>query len=208
VGGTMRRMMRLEEAEKHLDGAVDAFRELGARWELASALTGRGITERLAGRAEEAVKDLREAYRLCRELKERSIVTWTASSLARALVATGDPGAARRVLAETAAITSAESPASEDWLDYAEVEILLAEGDRDAALEKALAVLRYERDEATEKDVAARVWWISEVFGPDTVGGTEEAERAKDLLERLHLLQPFREPQLVTAGSREPQPSG
>ena len=48
--GTLRHMMRLDEAESHLVGAVDAFRGLGARWELASALTSRGIERRLAGR--------------------------------------------------------------------------------------------------------------------------------------------------------------
>ena len=41
------------------------------------------------------------------------------------------------------------------------------------------------------------MWWISEVFGPDAAGGQQEVERAKELLERLHLLQPFREPELV-----------
>ena len=151
VGGTMRHMMRLEDAEEHMDRAVDAFRELGARWELASALTSRGIARRLAGRAEDAVKDLREAYRICRELKERSIITWTASALARAFVSAGDPGAARRVLEETASVASEETAATEDWLDYADVEILLAEGERDAALERALSILRYERGEGSSE---------------------------------------------------------
>jgi len=36
------------------NGVDYAFRELGARWELASALTSRGIARRLAGRAEPA----------------------------------------------------------------------------------------------------------------------------------------------------------
>jgi class 3 adenylate cyclase/tetratricopeptide (TPR) repeat protein len=201
VGGTMRRMMRLEEAEAHLDGAVNAFRELGARWELASALTSRGIARRLAARAEDAVKDLREAYRLCRELKERSIITWTASALARALVNAGDAGAARRVLDETASVAGPHTAATEDWLDYADVEILLAEGERGAALERALAIMRYERGEGSEKDVAGRVWWISEVFGADAAGGPDEVERARELLERLHMLQGFREPELVSRRS-------
>ena len=129
VGGTMRHMMRLEDAEEHMDRAVDAFRGLGARWELASALTSRGIARRLAGRAEDAVKDLREAYRLCRELKERSIITWTASALARAFVNAGDPGSARRVLDEIDSVANVHTAAGEDWIDYADVEILLAEGE-------------------------------------------------------------------------------
>jgi tetratricopeptide (TPR) repeat protein len=200
-------MMRLEDAEPHLDGAVDAFRELGARWELASALTSRGIARRLAGRAEDAVKDLREAYRICRELKERSIITWTAAALARALVNAGDPGAARRVLDETASVASEATAASEDWLDYADVEILLAEGDRDAALERALSILRYERGEGSEKDVAARVWWISQVFGVEAAGGEEEVERARELLEGTGMRQAFREAELVTSRSAVAEPS-
>ncbi len=199
VGGTMRRMLRLEEAGSHLERAVDGFRELGARWELASALTSRGIARRLDARTDDAVKDLREAYRLCRELKERSIITWTASALARALVNAGDPGAARRVLDETASVASAHTAATEDWLDYADVEILLAEGEREAALERARSLLRYERDEGTAKDVAGRVWWIAEVFDADAAGGPQEVQRARELLERLHFHQPFREAELVTS---------
>ncbi len=197
VGGSLRRMMRLAEAEAHIDAAAAAFRELGARWELASALTSRGIVRRLAGRSEEAVTDLKEAYRLCRELKERSIVTWTASAYARALVNVGDVGSARRVLDETAPIAGADGPASEDWLDHAEVEILLAEGERDEALDKALAILRYERDEGSSKDAAGRVWWISQVFGTDAAGGRAEVERARELLERTNMRQSLREPELV-----------
>jgi thioredoxin-like negative regulator of GroEL len=144
---------------------------------------------------------LREAYRICRELKERSIITWTAAALARAYVSAGDPGAARRVLEETASVASEETAATEDWLDYADVEILLAEGEREAALERALSILRYERGEGSSKDVAARVWWISQVFGVEAAGGEEEVERARELLERTQMLQPFREAELVTSRS-------
>jgi class 3 adenylate cyclase/tetratricopeptide (TPR) repeat protein len=206
VGGTMRHMMRLADAEEHMDRAVDAFRALGARWELASALTSRGIARRLAGRAQDAVEDLREAYRICRELKERSIITWTAAALARAYVSASDPGAARRVLEETASVASEETVATEDWLDYADVEILLAEGERDAALEHALSILRYERGEGSAKDVAARVWWISQVFGVEAAGGEGEVGRARELLERTQMLQPFREAELV-AGRSAAEPS-
>jgi tetratricopeptide (TPR) repeat protein len=201
VGGTMRHMMRLEDAEEHMDRAVDAFRELGARWELASALTSRGIARRLAGEADEAVTDLLEAYRICRELKERSIITWTAAALARAYVGAGDPGAARRVLEETASVASEETAATEEWLDYADVEILLAEDEREAALERALSILRYERGEGSSKDVAARVWFISQVFGVEAAGGEEEVGRARELLERTQMLQAFREAELITSRS-------
>jgi hypothetical protein len=147
------------------------------------------------------VQDLREAYRICRELKERSIITWTAAALARAYVSAGDPGAARRVLDETASVASEETAATEDWLDYADVEILLAEGEREAALERALSILRYERGEGSSKDVAARVWWIAQVFGVEAAGGEEEVGHARELLERTQMLQAFGEAELVTSRS-------
>ena len=59
-------------------------------------------------------------------------------------------------------------------------------------------ILRYERDEGSDKDVATRVWWISQVFGVEAAGGEEEVRRARELLERTQMLQAFREPQLVT----------
>jgi class 3 adenylate cyclase/tetratricopeptide (TPR) repeat protein len=198
VGNALRRIGRLNEALPHLNAAVDAFRELGARWELASALTSRGILHRVAGRIDQAVKDLREAYRLCRELKERGIVTWTASQLAMALVRAGELQAAREVLEETSAVVDSRGPGSVDWLLEGEVEILLAEGDREGALEKALEVLRLEREHESAKDVAARIWWIGRVFGPDAVGGEGEMERARRLLEETHWQSAIMAPDLVS----------
>jgi class 3 adenylate cyclase/tetratricopeptide (TPR) repeat protein len=198
VGNALRRIGRLNEALPHLNAAVDAFRELGARWELASALTSRGILHRVAGRIDQAVKDLREAYRLCRELKERGIVTWTASQLAMALVRAGELQAAREVLEETSAVVDSRGPGSVDWLLEGEVEILLAEGDREGALEKALEVLRLEREHESAKDVAARIWWIGRVFGPDAVGGEDEMERARRLLEETHWQLAIMAPDLVS----------
>ncbi len=194
VGGTLRRMLRVEEAEVHLSAAVDGFRDLGARWELASALTSLGIVRRLGGRAEDAAHDLKEAHRICIELKERSIVTWTASMLARAFLDLGDPGSARRILSDTLHLANAEA---DNWLDEIEAEVLLVEGERDAALEKSLELLRRDRDQASDKDVAARVWWISEVFDAEAAGGTQEIERARELLERLHAYQSLRAPELA-----------
>ena len=124
-------------------------------------------------------------------------------SAAKALLDRGDTPGARRVLAEAAQVTNAGGPAPEEWLDYAGVEVLLAEGERDEALEKALEILAYERKDGTEKDIAARVWWISEIFGPDAAGGAETVERARDLLERTHSEQALREPTLVPSPSPE-----
>jgi hypothetical protein len=49
--------------------------------------------------------------------------------------------------------------------------------------------------------VAARVWWISQVFGDEAAGGEEEVGRARELLERTQMLQAFREAELVTSRS-------
>lgn len=207
VGSALRRLWRLEEALGHLDRATTAFRELGARWELASALTSRGLARRFHGDLEGALEDLREAYRLCRELKERSLITWTAAGLAKALVQAGDTGAARQVLAEAAASARSEGPGTVDWLLDAEAEILLAEGDRWEALQRAHEVLRFERERGNPKDVAAQVWWVARVFGPQAAGGAEEAAKARELLEGLHAEQLLREPELAPTGERRSRPA-
>jgi class 3 adenylate cyclase/tetratricopeptide (TPR) repeat protein len=194
VGSGLRRMWRLDEALPHLDQAVQAFRELGSRWELASALTSRGVLHRVAGRTSEAVGDLREAFGICREVKERSIVTWTASVLAQALVASGDVKAARLVLREAAPVANPEGPAPVAWLHEAEVWVLLAEGDRDAALERATELAREARERGHAKDAAAWTWRIARVFGPRAAGGEEEVSAARKLLESVHLQQVLREP--------------
>jgi class 3 adenylate cyclase/tetratricopeptide (TPR) repeat protein len=196
VGDALRRLWRLEEAGPHLDVAVEAMRELETRWELASSLTSRGILRRLSRRSGEAVKDLREAFRICRDLKERSILAWTASALAQASVDAGDLETAREALLEAAAV-GAESPSSRAWLAAAEVVLLLAEGERDAARERAMDVLRLYEERGRRKDLAQRRWWNARVFGPDAAGGVEEMDRARELLEALHWEQALREPDLV-----------
>ena len=125
-------------------------------------------------------------------------MTWTASQLAMALVRAGELQAAREVLEETSAVVDSRGPGSVDWLLEGEVEILLAEGDRDGALEKALEVLRLDREHESAKDVAARIWWIGRVFGPDAVGGQEEMERARRLLEETHWQSAIMAPDLVS----------
>ncbi len=197
VAAQLRRMGRLDEALSHADGAVEAFRELGARWELASALTGRGIVHRLSARTGDAIADLREAFRLCRDLNERSIVTWTASTLAKALSDAGEPSKARQVLAEAAPLATEDGPAPAEWLFAAEVEILLVEGDREGALAKARALLDHEREDGWPKAVAERVAWIGRVFGPEATDGHEEVERARKLLEGLHSQQALLDAELA-----------
>ena len=89
---------------EHAELAIRTFRELGARWELASALGDRGAVHRVAGRLEDAEADAREAFVLCRDLQERALVTWTAAELARILAMQGDTASgAREILADPAA---------------------------------------------------------------------------------------------------------
>jgi class 3 adenylate cyclase/tetratricopeptide (TPR) repeat protein len=197
VAASLRRMGRLEEGIGHADAAVDAFRELGARWELASALTSRGLIHRLARRRAEALRDLREAFRICLELRERAMITWTAGSLAKALAEDGDVGGARQVIAETIPIAS-----DGDWLLSAEAEILLLDGDREEALERAVEMLDHERDHGWQKDLAAREFWVARLFGEDVVGGADELANARKVLDDLHYEQALLEPDLVLEGRR------
>jgi hypothetical protein len=190
-------MMRLDDALQHVDAAVESFRELGARWELASALTSRGIVHRLARRSDVAARDLREAYRLCRELKDRSMVSWTARSYARALTDLGETEKARQVLEETAAVTTDD----DGWAFPADIEIRLADGDHEGALDAARTYLEAasQRSAGVGKDLATATWYVGAVLGGDAAGGAEEVERARALLERLHARQMLVEPELVPA---------
>ena len=130
VAASLRRLMRLDEGLEHSEAAIRTFRELGARWELASALGDRGATYRLAGRLEEAETDLREAFVLCRDLQERALVTWTAAELARILATRGDPSSARQVLSDPTARLADGEPGSSTALLTAECLVALVEGRR------------------------------------------------------------------------------
>jgi len=178
----------------HADAAVDAFRELGARWELGSALTSRGIAHRLAGRPTEALRDLREAWRICVDLNEKAMITWTAGNLAKAYAEAGDPGHARQVLAETEPIAGEHD---RGWTLAAEIEILLAEDEGETARERAIELVEREHAHALPKDRAARVWWTAQVFDEDAAGGAEEVETARKLLEATHYGQALVEPGLA-----------
>ncbi len=187
VASALRRMGRFDEALGHADAAVEGFRELGARWELASVLVTRGIVHRMTGSPEDALRDLREAYRLCRELKDRSFVHWAAGWLARTYADAGEPSRARRVLAETASIDDDADARSGEWRAAVDAEILLAEGDREGALAKAKEGLAYLREAGDTREAAAQVWWIARVFGRGRGrrlrggGGRAQAPRAAPL---------------------------
>jgi tetratricopeptide (TPR) repeat protein len=199
VAGSLRRMGRSGEALGLVDGAIVVFRELGARWELASALGDRGDIHRVDGRLDDAEADLREAYRLCRDLKERALVTWTAAELSLILIARGDLTAARSLLDEPSARLAADEPGSLTSLLRAEAALAYAAGDDDVARTKAEAAIAAERGHhGTANPLAAQIWWTARLLGDQAAGGAEVVREARERLERHHWVQAFREPDLLT----------
>ena len=197
VGNTLRRMLRLEEALPPIEEAIRIFREIGARWELASALGDRGEIRRLSGGLREAERDFREAFDLCVRLGERSLVGWTAGQLVRVHLAKGDRKAAQRVLDDQAAwVDSGDSGARSARL-LAEGLVALADGDRVIGLERSLQVLEILREDGWPNPVAAWTWWVGCAFGPAAVGGEATLEEARARLEAARWLHALKEPELV-----------
>jgi tetratricopeptide (TPR) repeat protein len=195
VANSLRRMWRLDEAKPVIDESVMAFRELDARWELASALISRGMVERLSDMAEDAERDLREALRLCRELKERSISVWATSELVKTLLVRGEAGEARLVLQQSTA-----DGADREFLEspvWAEALVLLAEGRPEEAVSLAGEILAGERARGWPNEVAAQTWWTGSLFGADAVGGDDAMEAARARLEQVGWIQAVREPELM-----------
>jgi class 3 adenylate cyclase/tetratricopeptide (TPR) repeat protein len=198
VSASSLRLLLLDAALEHADTAVRVFRELGARWELASVLGDRGAAHRVAGRLGEAEVDLREAFVLCRDLKERALVTWTASELARTIAMQGDAAAARAVLADPLARTAEGQPGGSQALLYAEAVTDLAESDRPSARTRSIGLLEAaaDRQDLVNPAAAAR-WWVGSLFGPEGAGGQQAVEEARETLERNGWRQALREPELV-----------
>ena len=198
VAASLRRLMRLDEALAHAELAVGALRELGARWELASALGDRGAIQRLAGRLEGAETDMREAFILCRDLKERALVTWTAAELAKILALRGDTSAARQILSDPSARIAAGEPGSSTALLTAEAVVALAEGDPETAETKSLLSIEAERGpNGVPNALAGQVWWTARLFGDEAAGGSEVVQNARELLESNGWLQALAEPDLA-----------
>jgi class 3 adenylate cyclase/tetratricopeptide (TPR) repeat protein len=197
VGNSLRRMWRLDEALAALEEAVRIFRELGARWELASALGDRGSVHRLNRRFEPAEADYREALDLCRRLNERSLIAWTASRLIMVLLARGKRDEAVRLLEEPEAHLKAGGLESRTSVLWAELYVALYNGDWDTARDRGLQILDVERQQGWRNQVAAQVWWVGTVFGADTVGGDEALQEARRTLEEAHWIQLIKDPELA-----------
>lgn len=200
VANSLRRMMRLDEALPHIQWAVDTFRELGARWELASALGDRGYLHQLAGRLEAAEADLREALALCVELSERSLVDWTAATLAVVLLLRSRAEEAREAVGEATGVGQRGEPGQEAALAMARALVALAEGDREEALRHAADVLGRERRRGYPNPVAAAVWWVGCLFGEEAAGGPHMVADARARLERCRWLHAIHEPQQIRVG--------
>jgi class 3 adenylate cyclase/tetratricopeptide (TPR) repeat protein len=198
VAASSQRLLLLDEALEHADTAVRIMRELGARWELASALGERGAILRLAGRLDEAERDLREAFVLCRELRERSLVGWTAAELARTLTARGDTSAAVELLDDQTVRAADGEAGLATALLIAEATVALAEGDRDRARDRSIRALEAERAFEAPNPTAAIVWWVGSLFDSEDAGGVESLEEARQRLERNAWRQALEEPSLVT----------
>ncbi len=199
VAASLRRLLRLDEAAGHAEAAVRALRELGARWELAGALGDRGAIHRLSGRLDEAERDLREAFVLCRDLKERALVAWTAAELARTLVLEGDTAAARAVLDDPVVRTAEADGSSGSTLALAAAATAYAERDEPTALRKSQAAIEACGAARGPNLRAAAVWWTASLFGPEAAGGDAAVREAREILERNGWRQALREPELLVA---------
>jgi class 3 adenylate cyclase/tetratricopeptide (TPR) repeat protein len=197
VGNSLRRMMRLDEALPYLDEAVRTFRDLGARWEFASALGDRADIHRLSGRLQEAEADLEESLEVSRRLGERSLIRWTARELVRVSLAQGKRESAQRILDDPSVWIEIKDNEANWSRAFAEVLVALDEGNREGALERALEILRLGREEGWPNPMASDVWWVGKVFGPEAAGGEQALEAARKTLDAAHWYQALREPELV-----------
>ena len=198
VALALRHMLRLDRSLEHSESAIRTYRELGARWELAGAIGDRGVTYRLLGRLEDAEAELREAFALCRGLKERGLVTWTAAELMKIQVLRGDLSGALQTKEDPASRLAELEPDSSTALLVSETVLALAMEDLDTALERALAAVALEgRTRKGWNSHTAQIWWTAQLFGGDVVGGAGVVAEAKAHLEAHHWGQALLEPELI-----------
>jgi class 3 adenylate cyclase/tetratricopeptide (TPR) repeat protein len=191
VANSLRRLMRLDEALALLDQAVQTFRDLGAKWELASSLGDRGVVHRLAGRLDQAMTDFKEALALCRQLGEKSLITWTAGQVVVALLARDDRRGARRLVEDPSIRGAPTDRGAEIELLTAKALVDLADGDRPRAEERLRRTLELIHQEGLSNWVATRVVLVAALIGAEAVGGEPAIAEARETLEKaswLHAL--------------------
>jgi class 3 adenylate cyclase/tetratricopeptide (TPR) repeat protein len=184
VGNSLRRLMRLDEAMAVLDPAVQTFRDLDARWELASTIGDRGQVHRLAGRLDQAEADFKEAVSICRRIGEKSLITWTAGQLVLVLLAKGDRKAARRLVEDPSIQGSPNDRGAQIDLRTSQALVDLADGDRNRAEPRLLKGLELIRSEGLPNPTAARVVVVAALLGSDAAGGEEQVAEARQRLEQ------------------------
>ena len=163
------------------------------------------MTYRLAGRLEDAEVELREAFSLCRGLKERGLVTWTAAELTKIQILRGDLSGAVATMEDPSSRLTELEPDSSTALLLTQTVLALATEDRDTALERALAAVALEgRSRKGWNAEAAQIWWTATVFGEDAVGGAAVVAEARDRLEAHHWSQALLEPELIVAAVPSP----
>ena len=198
VALALRHMLRLDESLEHSEAAIQTYRELGARWELAGAIGDRGVTYRLSGRLEDAETQLREAFALCRGLKERGLVTWTAAELMKIQILRGDLGDALQTMEDPTSRLAELEPGTSTALLVSQAVLALATQDRDTGLDCALAAVGIEgRTRKGWNAHAAQIWWTARLFGDAAVGGPDVVAEARDRLEAHHWGQALLEPELI-----------
>jgi tetratricopeptide (TPR) repeat protein len=200
MGASLRRMWRLDEALPYEQDSVRTFRDLAARWELASTIGDRGSLFRLTGDLDRAEEDLLEALRISKAVGDRSLTGWTSAELARVRLARGDESGAREALREPD-VGPLEDQSS---MRQAEALLLRAAGETDRARSIAAGVVEEARAEGNRNHVAALTWWVGRLFGENLAGGYDAVEEAGRTLEAAHWIQSLREPDLWT----EPVPAG
>lgn len=197
-GNALLKLGRTEEALAAQDEAVRIFRELGARWELASALGDRASVHRLHERIAEAQEDLQEALTICRELGELSLVTWTTTALGQVALFDGDQRGAEQLADDAERVMPESDPGEQASLLTLRILLSLADGDESRARDLAGELLALDRDPYWPNPVAARVWWVGRLLGEDLVGG-HELEAARHRLQRAGWATSLSEPDRMRA---------
>jgi tetratricopeptide (TPR) repeat protein len=200
VGNSLARMGRISEARAALDESVRLFRELGARWELASALGDRGNVARLDGRLDDAADDLREALANCRELGEQNLITWTAATLGQVELLRGNRTEAGEMVEEVERHRHGSDPGDVYPAITLRLLIAIAEGDRARVEELADRLMRLDDEgSAWQNPLAARQWWVGHLLGAELAGGEGTVAAARARLVEVGWQTAIAEPDLIRA---------
>jgi class 3 adenylate cyclase/tetratricopeptide (TPR) repeat protein len=200
-GNSLRRMLDLEQARPAIEQALQTYRDLGARWEVASTLADAALVARLQGRFDEAQQLLEEGLEICRSLGERNLTAWNVGDLVELLVLRGRVDAATEVFRRHLAELEREPPPGITTA-RARMLIAFARGRRQEALDHARWIVERRRERGARNSIAAEVWWTGRVFGAASVGGEEALEDAGRTLEAAHWRHSLEEPDRFLAAVR------